>query len=80
MSGFIGGWVREKEDFAFLDSLPGEASVLAMRGAFTQFVSFPVRAQSVRRLPERSVFIASIHCSDANTMTPRVVDLSLSQW
>lgn len=36
MSGHIGGWLREQEDVAFLDSLPGESAVLAMRGTYSE--------------------------------------------
>jgi hypothetical protein len=36
MSGHIGGWIQEREDKNFLDSLPGESAVLAMRGTYNE--------------------------------------------
>jgi len=36
MSGHIGGWLREQEDNEYLDSLPSEAAVLAMRGTYNE--------------------------------------------
>ena len=36
MSGHIGGWLRNSEDFEYLDALPGESAVLAMRGTYDE--------------------------------------------
>ena len=36
MSGHVGGWISEREDHQFLNSLPGEAPVLAMRGTYNE--------------------------------------------
>ena len=36
MSGFIGGWLHDEEDQEFLNSLPSEMSVLAMRGTYNE--------------------------------------------
>jgi hypothetical protein len=36
MSGYIGGWLHDEEDQEFLDSLPSEMSVLAMRGTYNE--------------------------------------------
>lgn len=47
MSGFVGGWLREKEDFAFLDSLPGESPVLAMRGTYTEVKVDPRKVMKI---------------------------------
>jgi len=47
MSGFIGGWLREKEDFGFLDSLPGESSVLAMRGTYNEIKIDPRKVMKI---------------------------------
>lgn len=36
MSGFVGGWLQAEEDRDFLDALPGENAVLAMRGTYSE--------------------------------------------
>jgi hypothetical protein len=36
MSGFVGGWLQAEEDRDFLDALPGENVVLAMRGTYSE--------------------------------------------
>ena len=36
MSGHIGGWLRNSEDFEYLDALPNESVVLAMRGTYNE--------------------------------------------
>lgn len=36
MSGYIGGWLREEEDVEYLNALPNESAVLAMRGTYDE--------------------------------------------
>ena len=37
----IGGWLRDREDFGILDSLPIESAVLAMRGTYSEVTVDP---------------------------------------
>lgn len=36
MSGHIGGWLHDEEDVKYLDALPNESAVLAMRGTYDE--------------------------------------------
>ena len=36
MSGHIGGWLHDEEDVEYLNALPNESSVLAMRGTYNE--------------------------------------------
>jgi len=47
MSGHIGGWVREKEDVGFLESLPSEMAVLAMRGSYSEVKIDPRKVMKI---------------------------------
>jgi hypothetical protein len=47
MSGFIGGWLQTEEDCDFLDALPGESAVLAMRGSYSEVKVDPRRVMKI---------------------------------
>ena len=47
MSGHVGGWLREKEDFEFLDALPDESPVLAMRGTYNEIKVDPRKVMKI---------------------------------
>jgi hypothetical protein len=47
MSGFIGGWLQTEEDRDFLDALPGESAVLAMRGSYSEVKVDPRKVMKI---------------------------------
>lgn len=47
MSGFVGGWLQTEEDRNFLDALPGESAVLAMRGTYSEVKVDPRKVMKI---------------------------------
>ncbi len=47
MSGFVGGWLQAEEDRKFLDALPGENAVLAMRGTYSEVKVDPRKVMKI---------------------------------
>ncbi len=47
MSGHIGGWLHDEEDKEFLDALPDETAVLAMRGTYNEVKIDPRKVMKI---------------------------------